>query len=277
MRIRNWSRGIVGLVIGGLGAAYIWFFYRTTRWTRHGQEHVDAILAENGFIACCWHARLFPVAMLRPGTRRVKAMISSNRDGEIVARALAAMGVDAIRGSSQDPRKPDVNRGGAGAMQDARRSVQAGDVLAITPDGPRGPLMRVKPGVAWVAIAAQAPVLPIAYSTKRAKIFKSWDRFMFPWPFNTGALVFGKPLYPPTSLDDETLEGFRAEIEARLYAATVEADRHVGRNTPEQGPPLNTRPSASGAGLSTSAHAQEHAQENAQEKVGEAARPEAEA
>lgn len=265
MRVREWSKGILGSVIGGIGVGYIWFFYYTTRWKRVGQEHLDGMLAQGGGVACAWHARLFPIAMLRPRGRRALAMVSSNRDGEIIARILAGAGIGAIRGSSHDPRKPRVDRGGSSALQRALKEVRDGAIVTVTPDGPRGPLMRAKPGAAWVAIAAQAPVMPIAFAVRRAKIFNSWDQFILPWPFNRGVLVFGAPLYPPTSLDDAALEAFRAEIEAALYAATLEADRLVGRETPQQGPPLAAPP------------AQKNASPADDDRIDVAASPEADA
>ena len=242
----------MGRAIGWLGGFLIWATYYTTRWDRIGQDRLEALLADperrkGGFLVAFWHGRLFPIAMIRPKGRAVSAVISGNRDGEIITRILAATGIGAIRGSSRDPRKPDKDRGGAEALAGAVEALGQGVVVAVTPDGPRGPLMRVKPGIAMMAARAGAPVLPLAYSVRRAKAFRSWDRFLLPWPFNRGVFVYGEPIPPADPNDPEALEAFRAALEAAVLAATREADARMGRVTPEPGPPLELEPSASDA------------------------------
>lgn len=242
-RTRDFSAGPLGWVIGWLGGFLIWVTYYTTRWERIGQDRLDALLAaperqSGGFLVAFWHGRLFPIAMIRPKRRAVSAVISGNRDGELITRILAATGIGAIRGSSRDPRKPTKDRGGAEALSGAVEALGDGVIVAVTPDGPRGPLMRVKPGIAMMAAKAKAPVLPLAYSVSRAKAFRSWDRFLLPWPFNRGVFVYGEPMQPPDPNDPAALETFRAALEAAILAATREADQRVGRVTPEPGPPL---------------------------------------
>lgn len=225
-------------LLGGVAGFYIWLIFQTTRWRYEGREHLEAMLAEKSFVAAVWHARLAPIAMLRPRGRRAVALISANRDGAFLARVMANTGAQAIFGSSRDPRKADKSKGGSEALSKAVTALKTGAILVITPDGPRGPRMRAKPGVAAMAAAASAPVLPVAYSVRRALVLKSWDRFMAPWPFGRGVFVFGPPIPPADPSDPDALEARRAEIEAALIAVTERADGLIGRETPEPGPPL---------------------------------------
>ncbi|MEM9725579.1 MAG: lysophospholipid acyltransferase family protein [Pseudomonadota bacterium] len=223
-------------VLAGFGSLWIYLVYFTTRWRYSGRENLDAALAEPGFIASVWHGRLAMIAMLRPRGRRAVALISRNRDGAMLARMMRNLGAEAVFGSGRDPGKeaagPKV-RGAAAAVQRSVTALREGAILVITPDGPRGPAMRAKPGVSAIAAHAGAAVLPVAYSTRRAKVFETWDRFLAPWPFTRGAFVFGPLISPPADPSDPaSLERHRSAVEEAMIRATEQADRLVGRETP---------------------------------------------
>lgn len=224
-------------LLSGLAALYVRLVYHTTRWRWVGREHLEAAFAAPCFVAAVWHSRLLPIAMLRPRHRRAVALASSNADGDLIGRTVRNLGAAVVSGSSRDPRKPDKHRGGAEASQKLVAELEAGAIVVITPDGPRGPRMRVKPGAAGIAAAAGAPVLPVAYSVRRGVMMRSWDRFLAPWPFNSGVFVFGPPIAPATSQSKEALERKRLEIEEAMQRVTEEADRRAGRQTPLPGAP----------------------------------------
>lgn len=226
--------GFARRVLAALGAGYVLLIWYTIRWRFVGREHLEEMFARPSFIGSVFHARLAPIVMLRPRGRRAVALISANSDGDVIARLIANLGGEAVRGSSRDPRKADKDKGAAEAVSRLAVALNEGAIVVITPDGPRGPRMRVKGGVAAVSAAGRAPVLPVAYSVRRAKIFRSWDRFMLPWPFGRGVFVFGEPIEAPEETP-EAIEAHRAAIEAAMLAATREADRLVGRETPEPG------------------------------------------
>lgn len=227
------------IIAGALCSVYVRLVFHTTRWRWIGREHYEAAKADpRSFIGAVWHARLAPIAMLRPRGRRAVAMASEARDGEMIAQTIRFLGAESVRGSSRDPRKPDKDRGGAAAVEALIARARSGDIVVITPDGPRGPRMRAKIGVALVAERSGAPVLPVAFSVRRAKVFKSWDRFMLPWPFSRGAFAFEPMIDPPAADDPSAREVFRRRVEAAMNAATRAADAAVGRETPEPGEPL---------------------------------------
>jgi lysophospholipid acyltransferase (LPLAT)-like uncharacterized protein len=213
-----------------LGAAWIALCWRTTRWTEEGRPRRDALIAGGGpVVAAFWHGRLFFSPLWAPPGRRTVAMISDNRDGDLITAVVARFGVQTARGSSADPRKPRKDKGGADAYAEGLAALKAGGVVAITPDGPRGPRMRAQPGVAALSIAAQAPVLPVAVSTARGRFAPSWDRFLAPLPFDRGAMLWGAPIPPPARDDPGALEAHRRAIETALNALTARADALAGR------------------------------------------------
>lgn len=147
-------------------------------------------------------------------------LVSHHRDGRLIAETIAHLGVDSVAGST--------SRGGASAVRAMVRLIRKGECVGVTPDGPRGPRMHAQPGVAAIAKLSGAPVVPMAYATRRRRVLGSWDRFMLPTPFNRGVFVWGKPIAVPADADEARLEEARREIEEALNAVTAEADRLSG-------------------------------------------------
>lgn len=230
--------------VAGLGAWYIRLVERTTRWEVDDPVVRDRILAqtERSLIAV-WHGRLLMLAGEMPPGRRAYAMISANRDGDIIADCVSRFGIGTMRGSSRDPRKPEKRKGGAAAAAEAIALLEAHDriAIALTPDGPRGPRMRAQPGIAAIAAATGTQVVPFAYSTSRAIRLGSWDAFLAPLPFGRGVKMWGRPLVPPADRSPASIEAFRARIEAELIRITQDADRRMGRAPVEPAPPREGR------------------------------------
>jgi lysophospholipid acyltransferase (LPLAT)-like uncharacterized protein len=211
-----------------LGAAYVRLCWATTRWRVEGREHADALLATGApVIAAFWHGRLLFSPFWIPRDRPVYAMISNNHDGALIAALVARFGVVGVRGSSAHPGKRDADKGGRAAFAAGAAALRGGGVLGITPDGPRGPRMRAHPGVAALSVAAGAAVLPVAFSTRRGRLSRSWDRFLVARPFDDGVLLYGAPLPPPA--DAAGVEAHRLAVETALNALTERADRMAGR------------------------------------------------
>jgi len=143
-------------------------------------------------------------------------MISRHRDGEFIARAVKLFGIDSVRGST--------TRGGAAALRGMVRFFESGAHLAITPDGPQGPRHVVQRGVIELARLTAAPIIPVAYSASRKKIFNSWDHFILPLPFCKVIYVYGEAIFIPRNLSEKELEEKRLLVEDRLRQVTAEAD-----------------------------------------------------
>ncbi len=110
------------------------------------------------------------------------------------------------------------------------RHIDGGGVIAMTPDGPRGPRMRVKRGPIQLAKIAGAPMMAVTWATTNRIVFnKSWDQFVLPLPFGKGALVWGDPIAPPPmDASDAEIEAVRLALEAEMNRIAAEADRIAG-------------------------------------------------
>jgi lysophospholipid acyltransferase (LPLAT)-like uncharacterized protein len=214
-------------------AGYIRLTHRTTRWEKVGFTPLEAVLKDHKpVILAFWHGRMAMMPNFAPIPQNTYVMISRHSDGELIARTIEHFGLQLIRGSTNRAKsatKGAKDRGGRGALKDALAHLQAGKVLGITPDGPKGPRMHVVSAVAEIAAHTGAPVYPVAFSTSFGSFLNSWDRFLFPYPFGRGVLVCGKPLKVKKNASGPALEKARKAIENRLNNVTGEADRHVGR------------------------------------------------
>jgi lysophospholipid acyltransferase (LPLAT)-like uncharacterized protein len=86
---------------------------------------------------------------------------------------------------------------------------------AITPDGPRGPPWKFKPGAVLLSQLCQRPIVPMAYAASRAWTVK-WDHFVIPKPLARIVVAIGEPVYVPRGLDSEALERHQIDMEHRL-------------------------------------------------------------
>jgi hypothetical protein len=165
-----------------------------------------------------WHARLLPLVFTHR-RRAIAVLISRHRDGELIARIIERLGYVTGRGSS--------TRGGEEGIRDMLRHAEDGRMLALTPDGPRGPAERVKPGLVYLASRTGYPVLPIAAAASREWVFDSWDRFRVPHPFARVVVAYGPPITVPPRLADDEIEAWRVRIEGAIRDLTGEVDRRA--------------------------------------------------
>ena len=183
-----------------------------------GRENREAIeAAGRPVLHAIWHQRMVAGIFRFPWSSTV-TMASRSDDGEIIACFLGLWGFTAVRGSS--------SLGGGEALLEMT-SLLKGTTrwAALTPDGPKGPARRCKPGLARLALALDAPVMPVGTSSTRPLFLRSWDRFLLPLPFSRCAVVFGPGV---RRTEGETDESFLARVDAAIDAATEEADRICG-------------------------------------------------
>ena len=179
-----------------------------------GFEHVERAHATGKpFMHILWHGRMIAPVWHRRRSKAV-AMISQHRDGELVARVVQKLGYETVRGSS--------TRGGTKAALEMLDRLKRGQPAAMICDGPRGPIYEMKPGTPFLAIQAQAAILPTTCAAAPSWIFHSWDRFMLPKPFAKVYILYGDLISPPPSETD--LKSFTRTLENTLNELTARAD-----------------------------------------------------
>ncbi len=196
---------------------YIRFVYLTCKWDRAGFEHAEK-LAESGkpIIFVFWHSRLLMMPYCAPKNININIVISNHLDGQLIAKTIGFFGFKSIRGST--------TKDAIKAYKEIVKTLKNGDCIGITPDGPKGPRMRIGGNVVRIAQKMQIPIIVMTYATKSCKLFNSWDRFMLPKPFSRGALRCSEPIW----IDGDDLPGQSKRLEEIMNDMTMEVDKNVG-------------------------------------------------
>jgi lysophospholipid acyltransferase (LPLAT)-like uncharacterized protein len=203
----RWAEPLVAAV----GFALAALLARTWRYRLVHRERVQALYdSRRPFIYAIWHNRILPLLYAHRDEAMV-LLISRHRDGGYLADLAERLGYRFVRGSTQ--------RGGDVGLLGIVRALKSGSVVAVTPDGPRGPLERVKPGVVAAAQHAGVPIIPGTARVSRAWRLSSWDRFFIPKPFATIEVVYGVPL--EVGPGKEGLRAGMSAVEAALHAMSA--------------------------------------------------------
>ena len=126
-----------------------------------------------------WHGKMIYGWLLSKklfAGKTIHAVISLSEDGELLSRTLVKLGFSMIRGSS--------SRGNTEVKQRMLTELEKNGIIAITPDGPRGPRHSFKYGTLRLASEHGIPILFADIRYNKAIQLKSWDRFEIPLPFS---------------------------------------------------------------------------------------------
>ena len=162
-------------------------------------------------IYCFWHRCVFAAAYVFRD-HQIRVLTSRSYDGEHIARIIDRLGFRAIRGST--------SRGAVQSLRELQRELEAGEFVAFTIDGPRGPRYVAKPGPIHLARMTGAPIFSFYLAPERAWILKSWDAFLIPKPFSRVHCYVRSPIKVAEDADhDAALARMQSELEqARLRA-----------------------------------------------------------
>lgn len=164
------------------------------RVQRMGCEPVSRLVDQDRRIVLTfWHRRLVMMPLAYPfrrsargGEPRGVAILSSDsKDGERSAATWRWFGIHAVRGTAADD--------GAKALVRMIKAVKDGWDFGITPDGPRGPARKLKPGVLALARKTGAWVVPVTIAYSRAWKLGTWDGMLVPWPLSRVTVRYGEP------------------------------------------------------------------------------------
>jgi lysophospholipid acyltransferase (LPLAT)-like uncharacterized protein len=177
-RRTRWSIRVGTFVLKALAATW------RIRVVGRTPQAVRAARGEPAVVLCLWHGQMLPILCAHRG-QPCTVLVSEHRDGEIIARILAAFGFSAARGST--------TRGGSRALLQLVQRVRDGDDIAITPDGPRGPRRTMAPGALLIAQRTGSPLVPLVAQASSAWRLRSWDAFEIPKPFARVTVLYDEP------------------------------------------------------------------------------------
>jgi lysophospholipid acyltransferase (LPLAT)-like uncharacterized protein len=163
---------------------FVRFIYLTNKKIYHHPKE----LSDEAFIISMWHGEL----LMQPfnyfkfkQNGQVKAIISHHRDGRTIQNIVKYLGIGTISGSS--------SRGGVKALIGAIKNISQGVDVAITPDGPRGPIYSIADGIVAISQKTDANIVPFRIKASKIWRLKSWDSFIIPKPFGIIDFYIGEP------------------------------------------------------------------------------------
>lgn len=217
---------VIQNAVASLLAGWLSFCYKTTRWEVENLPVAEEVWDQGGgVLVAFWHSRLALSIASWPMDRaqKMRGLISLSADGEFITKAVAKLGIEAVRGSSSNKDKKAASKGGTQALRDGLKQLKVGG-LAITPDGPRGPAGVMAEGLPVMARMSGAPVLFLGISTKNAIQFKSWDKAVLPLPFSKGAVVWDRADFP----EGAEIADVVSQWTKRMNAVEARADAITG-------------------------------------------------
>jgi lysophospholipid acyltransferase (LPLAT)-like uncharacterized protein len=209
LKIEGWRAR--WLIAFGFWLLRIW--ERSLRYEVDDRGHLMQRPVEKSAIGAVWHNRLLimPLVLKRfLPQRRGSALISASRDGAWIATLVERIGFGVIRGSS--------SRLGASAMLQMADLLASGRDVVISPDGPRGPVYELGPGIVLLAQKSAAAVFPLHLEYSNCWRLSNWDRFILPRPFSTVRVIFGIPHTVAATGSEEEFESERLRLQNAMMA-----------------------------------------------------------
>ena len=175
--------------LGWIISLYMKICYHTSFWhIKNNNVIQDLIIKNQSFIVCFWHSRLLMASFCwENNAKNFKMLISSHHDGKIISHAVSHFGISTISGSS---RKKTIS-----SLKIILQELKMKNVIGITPDGPKGPIEKIKPGLINLLKKTNVPVVPLSYSARFIIKLNTWDKFLLATPFNKFIAVWGKPIF----------------------------------------------------------------------------------
>jgi lysophospholipid acyltransferase (LPLAT)-like uncharacterized protein len=178
---------------------------------------VDDLSAKNqNYILAFWHGTMILPWYLHKNNN-FAALISKSKDGDLLANLLTNLKYHVVRGSSSS--------GGSAALESLIKLAKSGFSVAITPDGPRGPIYKMKPGAVITAQRSSLALVLVGIGFKKKRILKSWDKFEIPAFFTQSNVIYSEPIYIDRNSTHEQTASVIARCENKLNELQDKANK----------------------------------------------------
>lgn len=181
-------------------------------------ENSDAVKEldkqKKNYVVAFWHGSML-IGWFMQRNRNFASLVSKSKDGDVLTAILEKWNFHVVRGSS--------SKGGHEALDMMIHLTEENYHLALTPDGPTGPIYKMKPGAVITARRSQIPLLLVGIGMKSKWTLKSWDKFEIPKPFSTVTAMYSKPIMIPAILTKEETSEVIDKCEAELNNLQKEA------------------------------------------------------
>jgi len=219
---------VVKNVLASLLAVTIRLVERTNPRVEGSHDIEEVIAQYSPAIVALWHGQHLLAPALKPRGQRFVALVSRSADAELNAVVARKLGLDVVRGSGGRVGEQRAKKGGAAALIQLKRTIDAGCNVVMIADIPHGKPREAGLGIVTLARLSGRPVVPVAIATSRRKVLeRTWDKTTINLPFGRRAVVFGEPIHVPADADEGEMELKRRQLTEALNTATSDAYRLV--------------------------------------------------
>ena len=172
------------------------------------------VAEKKNFVSAFWHGSMI-IGWYIHRNENVASLVSQSKDGDVLAATLNKWNFHVVRGSS--------STGGHDALYMMIDLIRENYSLTITPDGPRGPIYKMKAGAVITAKKTNVPLFLVGIGIKKKIVLKSWDKFEVPLPFTKVVIIYSEPIVIEDSLSNEETNRKIEECEVILNKLQKEA------------------------------------------------------
>jgi|ERR1017187_5860153 lysophospholipid acyltransferase (LPLAT)-like uncharacterized protein len=221
MKFKKYKQSILRLIGFLVLSQAVDLLCKSMKVTFKNKEVINNLEQQNkNFVLAFWHGQML-LAWYLHRNKKLTALISKSKDGDLLERILKHWKYNVIRGSS--------SKGGdiaLGIMVDSARNNES---VVITPDGPTGPMNIMKAGVVITAKKSKTPLILVGIGYKKKRVLKSWDKFEIPKFFSAANAVYSDPVYVDSDLSFTDTSELILNCERKLNELQVDAN-NFGRN-----------------------------------------------
>lgn len=201
----------------------VWFFFIQKKAIILPESTEKYLQNKKGFIIAGWHNQIMSLTghcssyLQKKRGVSLTPLVSHSKDGEMIFLTFRRFGMESVRGST--------SKGGSAALRQLLKLLKEGKVPIFTPDGPRGPIFKVQPGVIQIASVTKLPIITFYARFASFHEFKSWDKHRFP-KFGTKMWIdYSEPFFVPEKI--ENYEEYALQLENKMLEQMKRLDTLV--------------------------------------------------
>lgn len=215
MKLSERQKKILRFLGTRLAVFFINVLLNSVRIKIQNREAVEKLISEKkNFIVAFWHGSMMLGWYLHRGMN-CAALVSMSKDGDVLAHILSGWKFKVVRGSS--------HLGGKEALFSMITLIKQNFSLTITPDGPTGPINKMKAGAVITAKKTGVPLFLVGIGIKNKIVLKSWDKFEIPKPFTKISVIYSDPIFIGEELSYNETSKVIEQYETELNKLQMEA------------------------------------------------------
>lgn len=216
MKLKDYQKSLLRFLGIRIASFLVNVLLKTVRIRIDNSDSIKKLDDEKkNYVVAFWHGSMI-VGWFLHRNRNCASLVSKSKDGDVLTAILEKWNFHVVRGSS--------SKGGHEALDTMIHLTEENYHLAITPDGPTGPIHKMKPGAVITARRSQIPLLLVGIGMKNKWILKSWDRFEIPKPFSTVVAIYSNPVFIQYDLTKEDTSNVIEDCERLLNELQSEAN-----------------------------------------------------